>query len=186
MISGKRESVRQQHSMKIDEQWGCWTLCAIKIKARTGGEKERHLWPRLVQLVAEGNELSWKVKVMIKKWKRKESASVSREGKKHSNHVMLSPHDTAWLSSVLNLFCDTQHYAFPQNPLSHLSLAHLPCLRRLAWCRSLNYLTTTHPLRFTQTGRVETRWLRSPLSSNPVLFRTRRVCTAVLYQAQYV
>ena len=30
-------------SMKTDEQWGCWTLCAIKQKARTGGEKGRHL-----------------------------------------------------------------------------------------------------------------------------------------------
>ena len=40
------------------------------MKARTGGEKGRHLWPRLVQKVAEGKtsyELSWKVKLMIKK-----------------------------------------------------------------------------------------------------------------------
>ena len=40
------------------------------MKARTGGEKGRHLWPRLVQKIAEGKtsyeyELSWKVKVMI-------------------------------------------------------------------------------------------------------------------------
>ena len=42
----------------------------MKMKALTGGEKGRHLWPRLVQKIAEGkapNELSWKVKVMIKK-----------------------------------------------------------------------------------------------------------------------
>ena len=40
--------------MKIDEQWECWTLCATKINARTGREKGRHLWPRLVQKIAEG------------------------------------------------------------------------------------------------------------------------------------
>ena len=39
--------------MRIDEQWECWTLCAIKMKARTGGEKGRYLWPRLVQKIAE-------------------------------------------------------------------------------------------------------------------------------------
>ena len=39
MISGKRESVSQQHSMKIDEQWECWALCAIKIEGTCrGGE----------------------------------------------------------------------------------------------------------------------------------------------------
>ena len=38
----------------MDEQWECWTLCAIEIKARTGGGKGRHLWPRLVQKIAEG------------------------------------------------------------------------------------------------------------------------------------
>ena len=40
-----------------------------KLKARTGGEKGRHLWPRFVQGIVEGktsNELSWKVKVIIK------------------------------------------------------------------------------------------------------------------------
>ena len=57
--------------MKIDEQWECWTLCAIKTAVGTyrGGEKGRHLWPRLVQTVAEGKtsyELSWKAKVMEK------------------------------------------------------------------------------------------------------------------------
>ena len=39
------------------------------LKARTGGEKGRHLWPLLVQKVAEGKtscELSWKVKVKTK------------------------------------------------------------------------------------------------------------------------
>ena len=31
------------------------TVCATKkIKARTGGEKGLHLWPRLVQKIAEG------------------------------------------------------------------------------------------------------------------------------------
>ena len=35
----KRERVSWQHSMKIDEQWECGTLCAIKGKVRTGGEK---------------------------------------------------------------------------------------------------------------------------------------------------
>ena len=55
--------------MKIDEQWECWTLCAIKMRARNGGKKGRHLWPRLVQKIAEGKtsqELSWKLKVMAK------------------------------------------------------------------------------------------------------------------------
>ena len=40
-------------------------LCAIQMKERTGGEKGRHLWPRLVEKIAEGKtsyELSWKVK----------------------------------------------------------------------------------------------------------------------------
>ena len=39
-----------------------------KMKARTGGENGPHLWPRLVQKIAEGktsHELSWKVKLMI-------------------------------------------------------------------------------------------------------------------------
>ena len=38
------------------------------MKARTGGEKGRHLRPRLVQKMAEGKtsfELSWRVKVMM-------------------------------------------------------------------------------------------------------------------------
>ena len=39
-MSGKRESVSYQNSMKIDEQWECWTLCAIKMKARTGGKRD--------------------------------------------------------------------------------------------------------------------------------------------------
>ena len=50
--------------MKIDEQWEWWTLCAIKMKARTGGEKGWHLLPRLVQKTAEvktSYKLSWKV-----------------------------------------------------------------------------------------------------------------------------
>ena len=37
------------------------------MKARTKGQKGRHLWPRLVQKIADGKtsyELSWKVKVM--------------------------------------------------------------------------------------------------------------------------
>ena len=62
--------------MKIDQQWECWTLCATKMKARTGGAKGRHLWPRLVHKIAEGKtsyEMSWKVKVVIKKRKRKAS-----------------------------------------------------------------------------------------------------------------
>ena len=55
---GKLESVSLQHSMKIDEQWECRTLCAIRIKARTGGKKGRHLWPRLVQK----SRSAWKMK----------------------------------------------------------------------------------------------------------------------------
>ena len=86
LISGKRESVSEQHSMKIDEQWECWTLCAIKMKARTGGEKGRHLWPRLVQKIAEGEtsyELSWKVKWWLKNKKQKtEKHAVLIRGKK--------------------------------------------------------------------------------------------------------
>ena len=41
--------------MKINEQWECWTLivCVIKMKARTAGENGRHLWTRLVQKIAE-------------------------------------------------------------------------------------------------------------------------------------
>ena len=41
------------------------------MKARTGGEKGRHLWPRFAQKkLGEGKtfcELGWKVKVMVKK-----------------------------------------------------------------------------------------------------------------------
>ena len=43
------------------------------MKARTWGEKGRHLWPRLVQKkTAEGktSDESWKVKVMMKKKKK--------------------------------------------------------------------------------------------------------------------
>ena len=52
--------------MKIGEQWEYRTLCATKIKARTEGEKGRHLWHWLVREIAEGKtsyELSWTVKV---------------------------------------------------------------------------------------------------------------------------
>ena len=39
-----------------------------KTKARAGGEKGRHLWPRLVQKIAEGKTYyELKVKVMTKK-----------------------------------------------------------------------------------------------------------------------
>ena len=68
-----RESVSYsniEYSMKVYEQWECWTLCAIKMKARTGGEEVWHLWPRLPQTIDEGktsDELSWKVKVRIEK-----------------------------------------------------------------------------------------------------------------------
>ena len=58
--------MREQHSMKIDEQWECRTLCAIKIEETYhGGEVTR-----LVQKIADGKisyELSWKVNVMIKR-----------------------------------------------------------------------------------------------------------------------
>ena len=61
--------------MKIDERGSDEPYTRQKIKARTGGEKGRHLRPRLVQeKTAEGIssfELSWKVKAMIKKRKRK-------------------------------------------------------------------------------------------------------------------
>ena len=40
IISGKRESVSWQHSMKIDEQWECLTLCAIKIEGTYRGGEE--------------------------------------------------------------------------------------------------------------------------------------------------
>ena len=49
-----------------------------KLKARTGGEKGRHLWPRLVQKIAEGKtsyELSWKAKVMKKKGRKNHTRS---------------------------------------------------------------------------------------------------------------
>ena len=57
--------------MKIDEQWEWWTLCAIKMKARSGG-KGRHLWPRLVQKMTEGKPPTswagkWKWWLKIKK-----------------------------------------------------------------------------------------------------------------------
>ena len=39
LIGGKPERVSEQHSMKIDEQWECWTLCVIKIEGTyRGGE----------------------------------------------------------------------------------------------------------------------------------------------------
>ena len=43
--------------MEIDEQWECWTLCVIKMKARAGEENGRHLWTRLVQKIAERKNL---------------------------------------------------------------------------------------------------------------------------------
>ena len=50
LISGKRESVSQLQSMKTDEQWECWTLCAIKDKGthRGGGRVGTcdHGWSR--------------------------------------------------------------------------------------------------------------------------------------------
>ena len=45
-----------------------------KAEARTGGEKGRHLWARLVQRIAEGKtpyELGWKVKGMMKNKRKK-------------------------------------------------------------------------------------------------------------------
>ena len=57
--------------MKIDEQWECCTLCAIKVEGTyRGGEKGRHLRRQLVEKIAEGKtsyELRWNVKVTIKK-----------------------------------------------------------------------------------------------------------------------
>ena len=35
--------------MKIDQQWKCWTLCAIKIEGTYRGEKGLQLRPQLVQ-----------------------------------------------------------------------------------------------------------------------------------------
>ena len=54
--------------MKIDEQWECWTVYLVRNKNWRhvpGGRKGRHVWPRLVQKIAEGKascELSWEVK----------------------------------------------------------------------------------------------------------------------------
>ena len=43
--------------MKIDEQWECKTLrMRIKLKVRTGGEKERHLRSQLVQKLESKSE----------------------------------------------------------------------------------------------------------------------------------
>ena len=39
------------------EERQCSALCAIKMKASIGGEKGRHMLPRLVQNVAEGRTL---------------------------------------------------------------------------------------------------------------------------------
>ena len=52
----------------------------VKMKARTGGKKGRHLSPRLVQKIAEGKtsyELTWKVKSDIYYKKKKSSRCVS-------------------------------------------------------------------------------------------------------------
>ena len=38
LISGKRESVSQQHSMKIDEQWECLSPMRDKIEGTYRGE----------------------------------------------------------------------------------------------------------------------------------------------------
>ena len=78
--------------MKIDEQWECWTLCAIKMTARNGGEKGRHLWPRLVQNIVEGKtsyELSWKVKVLMKEEKKKREKISGLPGWSSGNPWML-------------------------------------------------------------------------------------------------
>ena len=55
-----------------------------KLKARTGGEKGRHLWARLVQEIAEGKtyELSWKVKVSGDLNKKKKLSKIKKNVKK--------------------------------------------------------------------------------------------------------
>ena len=58
LAESAREWVTYIHSMKIDEQWENAELYARqKIKARTWGEKVRHLWPRLVRKLVEGKNL---------------------------------------------------------------------------------------------------------------------------------
>ena len=58
--------------MKIGEQFECWILQVIKMKAPTGGGKGRHLWPRLAEKIAEAQTLyqyqvsTKKAKIMIK------------------------------------------------------------------------------------------------------------------------
>ena len=67
-----RDIWRKSTSSGNAESYARW-----KLKARTGGEKGRHLWPRLVQKIAEGKtsyELSWKVEVMGQKKKKKVQA----------------------------------------------------------------------------------------------------------------
>ena len=56
--------------MKIDEQWGCWTLCAIRIEGTYRGEGTTPVAKACPEDRAEvktSYELSWKVKVIIKK-----------------------------------------------------------------------------------------------------------------------
>ena len=61
----------------------------------TGGEKGRHLWPRLVQKIAEGKtsyELSWKVKETIKKnTKKKRYVFVILVAAARDRHVHVGP-----------------------------------------------------------------------------------------------
>ena len=82
MCSGKRESVSLPHSMGIDEQWECRTLCAIKMKARTGGggddgdddddtcDHGLSRQPLRVKTSYQARVKSWKVEVRMKKKKK--------------------------------------------------------------------------------------------------------------------
>ena len=78
-INGLAESARAWVSnirWKIDEQWDCWTLCAIKTEGKNrGGEKGRHLWPRLVQKLES--------KSVRKRKKRKKRKKKNTAGETH-------------------------------------------------------------------------------------------------------
>ena len=105
-----------------------------KLKARSGGEKGRHLLPRLVKKIAEGklsDELSWKLKVMVKKTEKKCSFCLC--------HLYPTP---AWNSCFYSF--TTSKYFFVA-PISRVVLFFLVCSRTRnadTWFASLDSLAT--------------------------------------------
>ena len=107
-----------------------------KQKARTGGEKGRHLWPRLFQEIAVGKtsyELGWEVKVM-NRWKK---------GKKERIIIVIGNCLLPILGQVLVAFYSP---FFPAQAPSGLHLGIATKIRRekLALCVYSSSITGDH------------------------------------------